>query len=160
VFGPNGKRENTGLELNLFGEPLEGVRLLGGVMYIHSELRDTLDGQFDGNRAPATPRYNVNLGAEWDVPQLSGLTLTARGIHSSSQYLDQSNVKQIDGWERFDLGARYAFKVEGRDVTLRANVENVLNDRYWASAGASDDSEAGLTLSSPRTWLLSTTVAF
>ncbi|MFS0827460.1 TonB-dependent siderophore receptor [Pseudomonas phoenicis] len=160
VFGPNGKRENTGLELNVFGEPLDGLRLLGGIMYIHSELRDTLDGQFDGNRAPATPRYNVNLGAEWDVPQLSGLTLTARGIHSSSQYLDQSNSKQIDGWERFDLGARYAFKVEGRDVTLRANVENVLNDRYWASAGASDDSEAGLTLSSPRTWLLSTTVAF
>ncbi|WP_409567249.1 TonB-dependent siderophore receptor [Pseudomonas sp.] len=160
VFGPNGKRQNTGLELNLFGEPTPGVRLLGGVMYIHSELRDTVDGRFDGNRAPATPSYNVNLGAEWDVPQVSGLTLTARGIHSSSQYLDQANSKDIDGWERFDLGARYAFKVEGRDVTVRANVENVLNDRYWASAGASDDSEAGLTLSSPRTWLLSTTVAF
>ncbi len=160
VFGANGKRQNSGLELNMFGEPTPGVRLLGGVMYIHSELRDTVDGRFDGNRAPATPSYNVNLGAEWDVPQLSGLTLTARGIHSSSQYLDQANSKEIDGWERFDLGARYAFKVEGRDVTVRANVENVLNDRYWASAGASDDSEAGLTLSSPRTWLLSTTVAF
>ncbi|WP_049870522.1 TonB-dependent receptor [Pseudomonas cremoricolorata] len=160
VFGPNGKRENTGLELSLFGEPVKGVRLLGGVMYIHSELKDTLDSRFDGNRAPATPSYNVNLGAEWDVPTVEGLTLTARGIHSSSQYLDQANSKKIDGWERYDLGARYAFKVEGRDVTLRASVENVLNDRYWASAGASDDSEAGLTLSAPRTWLLSTTVAF
>lgn len=160
VFGPNGKRQNTGIELSLFGEPLQGVRLLGGVMYIHSELRDTTDGRFDGNRAPATPSYNVNLGAEWDVPQVNGLTLTARGIHSSSQYLDQANSKKIDGWERYDVGARYAFKVEGRDVTLRASVENVLNDRYWSSAGASDDSEAGLTLAAPRTWLLSTTVSF
>lgn len=160
LFGPNGKRENTGLELSVFGEPVTGVRLLGGVMYIHSELKDTVDSRFDGNRAPATPSYNVNLGAEWDVPQVDGLTLTARGIHSSSQYLDQANSKKIDGWERYDLGARYAFKVEGRDVTLRASVENVLNERYWASAGASDDSDAGLTLSAPRTWLLSTTVAF
>lgn len=160
VFGPNGKRENQGVELSLFGEPLKGFRLLGGVMYIDSELTDTVDGASDGNRAPATPEYNVNLGAEWDVPTLSGLTLTARGIHSSSQYLDQANSKQIDGWERFDLGARYAFKAGGKDVTLRATVENVLDDRYWASAGASDDSEPGLTLSTPRTWLVSATVGF
>jgi iron complex outermembrane receptor protein len=160
VFGPNGKRNNRGVELSVFGEPLEGVRLLGGVMYIDSELTDTVGGAFDGNRAPATPEYNVNLGAEWDVPRVNGLTLTARGIHSSSQYLDQNNSKQIDGWERFDLGARYAFKVDETQVTLRASVENVLDDRYWASAGASDDSEPGLTLSTPRTYLLSATLGF
>jgi len=160
VFGPNGKRDNRGIELSVFGEPLKGVRLLGGLMYIDSELTNTVGGTFDGNRAPATPEYNVNLGAEWDVPGLTGLTLTARGIHSSSQYLDQGNSKQIDGWERFDLGARYAFKVDATQVTLRASVENVLDERYWASAGASDDSEPGLTLSTPRTWLLSATLGF
>ena len=160
VFGPNGKRDNRGIELSVFGEPVQGVRVLGGVMYIDSELTDTVGGNFDGNRAPATPEYNVNLGAEWDIPGVNGLTLTARGIHSSSQYLDQNNSKQIDGWERYDLGARYAFKVDATEVTLRASVENVLDDRYWSSAGASDDSEPGLTLSTPRTYLLSATVGF
>lgn len=160
VFGPNGKRDNRGIELSVFGEPLQSVRVLGGVMYIDSELTDTVGGAYDGNRAPATPEYNVNLGAEWDVPGVSGLTLTARGIHSSSQYLDQNNSKQIDGWERYDVGARYAFKVDATQVTLRASVENVLDDRYWSSAGASDDSEPGLTLSTPRTYLLSATVGF
>ncbi|MCY1413252.1 Ferrichrome receptor FcuA [compost metagenome] len=160
VFGPNGKRENKGVELNVFGEPLRGFRLLGGVMYIDSELTDTVGGSFDGNRAAATPEYNVSLGAEYDVPALAGLTLTARGLHSSSQYLDQANSKQIDGWERYDLGARYAFKVDDKDITLRASVENLLDDRYWASAGASDDSEAGLTLSTPRTYLVSATLGF
>ncbi|MDQ0126733.1 iron complex outermembrane receptor protein [Pseudomonas lini] len=160
VFGPNGKRENTGVELSVFGEPLDGFRLLGGVMYIDSELKETTDGTFDGNRAPATPKYNVNLGAEWDVPTVQGLTLTSRGIYSSSQYLDQSNNKEIDAWERFDVGARYAFKVEQKNITLRANIENVADKRYWSSAGASDDSEPGLTLSTPRTYLLSATVDF
>mgnify|MGYP006204269559 CR=1 FL=1 len=64
VFGPNGKRENNGVELSVFGEPLKGFRLLGGVMYIDSELTHTTNGTFDGNRAPATPKYNANLGAE------------------------------------------------------------------------------------------------
>ena len=160
VFGPNGKRQNDGVEVTVFGEPLTGFRLLGGVMYIDSELTHTTNGTFDGNRAPATPKYNVNLGAEWDVPHVQGLTLTTRGIYSSSQYLDQSNQKDIDSWERFDVGARYAFKVEDKNITLRANVENVADKRYWSSAGASDDSEPGLTLSTPRTYLLSATVDF
>lgn len=160
VFGPNGKRENSGVELSAFGEPIKGFRLLGGVMYIDSELTHTVGGAFDGNRAPATPKYNVNLGAEWDVPQVQGLTLTGRGIYSSSQYLDQANSKSIDAWERFDVGARYAFKVDQKDVTLRASVENVMGKRYWSSAGASDDSEPGLTLATPRTYLLSATIGF
>jgi iron complex outermembrane receptor protein len=160
VFGPNGKRENTGVEVSMFGEPLNGVRLLGGVMYIDSELTNTTNGTYDGNRAPATPKYNVNVGAEYDVRSVEGLTLTSRAIYSSSQYLDQSNVKEIDAWTRMDVGARYAFKVDEKNVTLRANVENVADKRYWSSAGASDDSEPGLTLSTPRTYLLSATVDF
>ncbi|KPX12255.1 Outer membrane ferric siderophore receptor [Pseudomonas amygdali pv. dendropanacis] len=160
VFGPNGKRRNDGVELTMFGEPLKGFRLLGGVMYIDSELTNTVNGTFDGNRAPATPEYNVNLGAEWDVPSVKGLTLTGRGIYTSSQYLDQANSKSIDSSERFDVGARYAFKVDQKDITLRANVENVMNKYYWSSAGASDDSEPGLTLSTPRTYLLSATIGF
>lgn len=160
VFGPNGKRRNDGVELTMFGEPMEGFRLLGGVMYIDSELTNTVNGTFDGNRAPATPKYNVNLGAEWDVPGVNGLTLTGRGIYTGSQYLDQANSKSIDSSERFDVGARYAFKVDQKDITLRANVENVMNKYYWSSAGASDDSEPGLTLSTPRTYLLSATIGF
>ncbi|AZG86666.1 TonB-dependent receptor [Pseudomonas syringae pv. pisi str. PP1] len=160
VFGPNGKRRNDGVELTMFGEPTKGFRLLGGVMYIDSELTNTVNGTFDGNRAPATPKYNVNLGAEWDVPGVNGLTLTGRGIYTGSQYLDQANSKSIDSSERFDVGARYAFKVDQKDITLRANVENVMNKYYWSSAGASDDSEPGLTLSTPRTYLLSATVGF
>jgi iron complex outermembrane receptor protein len=50
--------------------------------------------------------------------------------------------------------------VDDKHITLRANVENVADKRYWSSAGASDDSEPGLTLSTPRTYLLSATVDF
>lgn len=161
TFGSNGKRVNDGVELSVFGEPLDGFRLLGGVMYIDSELKGTNNGGAnDGNRAPATPKYNANLGAEWDVPAVQGLTLTARSMYSSSQYLDQANTKEIDSWTRYDLGARYAFKVSETDVTLRGTVENVANSRDWISAGASDDSEAGLTLSAPRTFVLSATLGF
>lgn len=67
VFGPNGKRQNDG-GAGVFSVSRSRVSaLLGGVMYIDSELTKTTNGTFDGNRAPATPKYNVNLGAEWDA---------------------------------------------------------------------------------------------
>nr|WP_095168700.1 TonB-dependent receptor [Pseudomonas sp. Irchel 3H3] len=159
-FKPNGQLVNQGLEFNVFGEPLHGVRLLGGVMLLDSKQSDTTDGQYDGNRGTGAPQVNANLGAEWDIPAVQGLTLTARAIHTSSQYLDPANDQEIDAWQRYDLGGRYAFKVGDSPVTLRAAVENVLDKTYWASAATSSDSAAGLTLSTPRTWLLSATVGF
>lgn len=159
-YKPDGQLRNQGLELNVFGEPHNGVRLLGGLMLLDSVQTETGKGLYDGNRGTGAPVVNANLGAEWDIDSLRGLTLTARAIHTSSQYLDPANQQKIPGWERYDLGARYAFAVADKPITLRASVENVLNTAYWASAATSSDSAAGLTLSTPRTWLVSATVGF
>ncbi|MNO00008.1 Ferrichrome receptor FcuA precursor [compost metagenome] len=53
------------------------------------------------------------------------------------------------------MGARYTFKVEGKDVTLRANIENVTNEEYWASAFG-----GFLTQGEPRLLTVSGTVDF
>ncbi|MBX8576158.1 TonB-dependent receptor [Pseudomonas cichorii] len=159
-FKPDGELRNQGVELNMFGEPLSGVRLLGGVMLLDSEQTKTALGTFDGNRGTGSPEVNANLGVEWDINRLPGLTLTARAIHTGSQYLDAANNQKIDSWERYDVGGRYAFKLGDNPVTLRASVENVLDKTYWASAATSSDSAAGLTLSTPRTYLVSATVGF
>ncbi|QLG93597.1 TonB-dependent receptor [Pseudomonas yamanorum] len=159
-FKPNGELRNQGVELSVFGEPVEHVRLLGGVMLLDSEQTKTAQGLTDGKRGTGSPISNINLGAEWDIERLHGLTLTARAIHTGSQYLDPANEQKIDSWNRYDLGARYAFKLDDKQITLRATVENVLNTTYWASAATSSDSAPGLTLSTPRTWLVSATVGF
>jgi len=159
-FKPDGELRNQGVELNVFGELTSDLRLLGGVMVLDSEQTKTALGQFDGKRGTGSPILNANLGVEYDLNQLPGLTLTARAIHTGSQYLDQANDQKIDAWQRYDLGGRYAFKLGTNPVTVRAGVENVLNKTYWASAATSSDAAAGLTLSTPRTWLVSATVGF
>jgi len=159
-FKPDGELRNQGVELNLFGELASDVRLLGGVMVLDSEQTKTALGQYDGKRGTGSPILNANLGLEYDINRLPGLTLTARAIHTGSQYLDQANEQKIDAWQRYDLGGRYAFKLGSNPITLRAAVENVLDKTYWASAATSSDAAAGLTLSTPRTWLVSATVGF
>ncbi len=156
----DGEQRNQGLEISLFGEPLERVRVLGGAMFLDAEQTRTANGRNDGNRAIGAPVVNANLGVEWDLPAVDGLTLSARVIHTGNQYLDAANRQKIDAWQRYDLGARYALKLGDKDLTLRASIENILDKTYWASANVPDGTATGLTLSAPRTWLLSATIGF
>ncbi|MNX82179.1 Ferrichrome receptor FcuA precursor [compost metagenome] len=76
-------------------------------------------------------------------------------LRTGGQYLNAANTQSIPAWSRFDLGARYAFGFDDRDVTLRANLENVANEAYWASANG-----GYLTQGTPRTLKVSMTVDF
>ncbi|WMD19986.1 TonB-dependent receptor [Achromobacter seleniivolatilans] len=151
----NGQQRNRGLEFLVQGDAARGVRLLGGVAYTDARLTRTEGGVNDGNRAPAAPRFQFNAAAEWDTPFLPGLTLTARMLRTSQQYVDVGNTQEIPGWTRFDVGARYAFKANGTPMVVRATVENVLNKNYWQSAA-----REGLTVGAPLTVLLSVSAEF
>jgi len=101
------------------------------------------------------PSFLFNLGGEYDVPMLQGLTLTARWVHTGPQYLNATNTLSIPSWDRFDVGARYETAVFGKQTTFRANVLNVANKSYWSSAIG-----GYLTQAAPRTFLMSVTTNF
>lgn len=130
----DGEQINKGVELNVFGEPIEGLRLLTGLTRMETELRDTQGGVNDGHRAIGVPTFQFNASVDWDVPGLQGVSLNGLMLRTGGQYADAANNLSLPTWNRFDVGARYNFKVEQRDVTLRATVENVANKDYWASA--------------------------
>jgi iron complex outermembrane receptor protein len=155
-----GEQRNQGMELNVFGEPLEGVRLLGGIMLLNAVLTKTQGSLTDGWVAPFSPGFNLNLAGEWDLPFAKGLTLNGRVIYTGSQYIDTTYPRRsLPDWMRFDLGARYAFEnpgAKGKLLVARFNVENVLDANYWESGiGATT-----LYLGAPRTFRLSLTADF
>ncbi|AOZ14696.1 TonB-dependent receptor [Pseudomonas lundensis] len=150
-----GTQRNRGVELNLYGEPIDGLRLLAGATLMDTALKGTKNGANDGNRAIGVPKFQYNLGADWDVPGLQGVALNARMLRTGGQYANEANTLSIPAWNRFDLGARYSFDVEQRAVTLRANLENVANTRYWASANG-----GYLSQGEPRLLKVSATVDF
>lgn len=157
VLSVAGEQRNRGIELNVFGEVRHDLRLLGGLSLIDATLTRTANGIYDGNDAPGVPKVQVNLGAEWDTSFLPGLTFTGRVIHTGEQKVDNANTQTIPSWTRFDVGARYKFKVDGKQVVIRANVENVFDTDYWASAAYAP---GWLAPGAPRTFLLSTTFTF
>ncbi|HEY8568642.1 TonB-dependent siderophore receptor [Microbulbifer sp.] len=159
VFDTFGEQRNRGLELSLFGQPLENVRLIGGATLLNAEMTSTAGNLYEGNDAIGAPRVQFNLNAEWDLAGVPGLTLEARGLHTGSQYADAANTIEVGSWNRVDLGARYLTAIGDKPMTLKARVQNVADDNNWVSVGGYPGANY-LVLGEPRTFLLSASLDF
>jgi iron complex outermembrane receptor protein len=130
-FSIDGEQRHRGVELSAFGELMSGLRVLSGMTFIDAKLTNTANGTNDGNTAGGVPDFAAVLGLEWDMPILSGLTLSFRANHMGRQYINSENTKEIPSYRLFSLGARYTHKVGNRDLIFRANVSNLFDEDYW-----------------------------
>ena len=132
-FGVFGEQRNQGIEFALDGELADGLRVIAGASVLDAELQDTAGGVNDGKDAPGVADLLANANVEWDLPFVPGLTLTGRVVHTGSQAVNAANTLRIGDWTRFDLGARYVIALGDAPLTLRVGIDNVTNERYWAS---------------------------
>ncbi len=159
VYSAGGEQENRGVELTVFGEPVTGLRVLGGATWLDAEIKRALNASLDGKSPIGVPEFQANLNVEWDVPALAGLTLEGRAVHTGAQPASADNAIELDSWTRFDAGVRYAFEAGGQPLTLRARVENLADEDQWVAVGGYPGSNY-LTLGAPRTLRLSISTEF
>lgn len=155
----DGEQRNRGIELTAYGEPFDGVRLLGGVTLIEATQVKNDSGR-NGWRAANTPKFRTVIGGEWDTPFIEGLTLTGRFTHTGNVVaLNRRPDLKLPAWTQVDLGARYSFAGPWDDkaITLRFDVDNVSDARYWKSP---HPNAGNLMRSDPRTFRLSVTFDF
>lgn len=154
----NGEKRVRGLEWSTAGNLVDSVRLLGGIAYTHGVQTKTQGGLTDGKNAVGVPRWQANLGAEWDTPWLPGLTLTGQVTATSSQYLDAANTLSIPGWALLDLGVRYSTQLAGKKVVTKLGVSNAMDRHYYS--GSFRDTRAIANLGAGRTVSASVSVDF
>ncbi|WP_416232974.1 TonB-dependent receptor [Castellaniella sp.] len=159
VYTQSGKDRHRGVELTVFGQAAQYVRILGGATWLDARQIDTGDAATDGKRTIGVPRLQANMGAEWDLPWVEGLTVDGRVVYTGPSYADARNTQEVPGWTRLDVGLRYLWDVQGRLVTLRARVDNLLDRDYWASVGGYPGS-GYLTLGTGRTVSLNASMEF
>ncbi|WP_215781777.1 TonB-dependent siderophore receptor [Paludibacterium sp. B53371] len=158
TYVDGGEKRVRGLEWSTSGELTRAMRLLGGATYSQGVQTKTAYGQNNGKQAVGVPRWQGNMGLEWDTPWVPGLTLSSRVIATSSVYLDAANTQQISGWSQLDLGARYTTRVGGKKTVFRFGVDNVFNRHYYS--GSFSDSTPIATLGQARTYTVSATTDF
>lgn len=136
-FSLAGEQRNRGIELNVFGEPVYGVRLNGSATWLDPTMSKTQNGTNDGKKAVGVAEFYTVLGAEYDIKPVDGLAATARLNHSGSQYANAANTKKLGAYTTLDLGARYSMKMQDNEMVWRVGVDNVTNKRYWSGVESS-----------------------
>ncbi|GHE88975.1 TonB-dependent receptor [Thalassotalea profundi] len=159
VFSASGEQQSTGMEITVFGEPIEGLRIIGGGTYVDAELAKTQGNADEGNTPIGIPELQTNINIEWDIASLPGLTLDSRVIYTSEQYIDTANTKELDSWTRLDIGARYAFDIGDTSLNVKARINNLTDNNYWSSTGGYPGANY-LILSEPRSVAISVSFDF
>ena len=159
IYSAGGEQRNQGIEFAVFGQPAEGLRLLGGVTLMDAEISRSINPALAGKAPIGVADFQGNLNVEWDVPAVSGLTVEGRVVHTGSQPVTADNTVELDAWTRLDAGVRYAFEAGGKPLTLRARVENVADEDQWVAVGGYPGANY-LTLGAPRTVRVSISTDF
>ena len=118
-------------------------------------LTSTLNGINNGHQAPGAPDFMANLGLEWDMPYVKGLTVGGRVIYTGQAYIDPANNFGVSPWTRVDVSAKYVFeRPDGKPIALRGQILNVGNNNFWIATNGY------LTQGQARTFMLSLTADF
>lgn len=158
-FISEGKQNNLGLELGLQGRVGQNLDISSTLALTRSRLKDLEVTDYQGHQTQNVPKVRFATHLSYQVPQFEGLRLLAGMQYSSSKYANKTGTVKVSGYSVFDAGAAYNFNAYGYENTLRLNVDNLFNKKYWRDAGSffGDDY---LFLGAPRTAQLSWTVNF
>ncbi|MFM2332440.1 MAG: hypothetical protein RIQ74_1266 [Pseudomonadota bacterium] len=158
-FVADGQQHNLGLELGLQGRIGQNLDMTSTLVLTRSRLQDIQSSEYQGHQTQNVPTVRLASYISYQVPQVEGLRLLAGMQYSDRKYANKLGTVKVPSYTVFNLGSAYNFRAYGYENTLRLNVDNVFNKKYWRDVGSffGDDY---LFLGTPRTAQLSWTVNF
>ncbi|WHR57978.1 TonB-dependent siderophore receptor [Acinetobacter haemolyticus] len=155
----DGKQHNVGLELGLQGQVTGNLDIISTLALTRSRLKEISVSEYQGHQTQNVPKVRFASYLSYQLPQVEGLRLLTGMQYSASKYANKIGSVKVPRYTVFNAGAAYNFKAYGYENTLRFNVDNIFNKKYWRDAGSffGDDY---LFLGAPRTAQLSWTVNF
>lgn len=126
----NGRSTYQGLELSAAASLGPQWRIGGSLMALDATYGQG-DASINGNRIAGTARLIASAQMGYRVPQVPGLQLFAGVKYTGNTMLDAQNRIQVPSYTLLGLGASYDTLVAGKSATLRVQVNNAANKRYW-----------------------------
>ena len=135
-FGPLGETRNRGAEFSLAGAVTPRLNVVAGVVVLEPRVTGIEDAQTPiGSRPVGLPARSAELNLDWRTP-FEGLSLDAGISHDGAVPARVDNAVWIPARTIVNLGARYRFRIAGRDTTLRVQALNIGDVYGFALRGA------------------------
>ncbi|MDE3201790.1 MAG: TonB-dependent siderophore receptor [Acidobacteriota bacterium] len=136
-FEADGHETHTGLEVSAQGKAASWLQLTASMAAIQAKSNDTGTAAFNDKQVLNVPHVRATLFADVLLPHFYGLHLMPGWSYTGRKAATMDDAVNVDGYNLFNLGARYTPGGENGHWTLRLYADNVLNKRYWKDTGAS-----------------------
>lgn len=136
-----GESQVEGFELGLVGEPVSGLSLSLGYTYLDGKISEDPDATNIGTVLQQVPEHQVTAWARYDITDRIGV---GGGVtHVSDQFASNSNNVVLPAHTRVDA----ALFFEATDnLSLQVNIENLLDETYYAAAHGDNNIQPGVPL--------------
>ncbi|KAA8735250.1 TonB-dependent siderophore receptor [Acinetobacter qingfengensis] len=148
----DGRQIHKGIELTATGKIGDAVTVIGGFTLLDAKVKQQKQNTaLEGKRPTEVAQQIFKLYGEYTLPSFEQLTLTGGINYTGKRFADTLNQDEMPAYTLVNLGARYRMDIQNYPVTLRLNVNNILNKKYWANTSVLGD---------PRTFMFSASIKF
>lgn len=133
-----GEQRHQGVELDLNGEPIPGLRLNANFTYLDMEITESNNASEVGNAPFRTPRdYVGRIFATYELQSgaMRGFGFGGGVYFHGGYHLDATNDVKSDAYQRVDLVGFYR---GWENVDLQLNVRNLTDEVYVEAPGNPD----------------------
>lgn len=152
TFVQNGDAVHRGIELGLQGRATRNLLVGASLTALDAKQENTGDPTLDGKRNVNVPKLKAVSYLDYAIADMPGLNLNTTWTYASSKAFDTQNQTIVGGYSVFDVGARYATKINNKAVRFNFTVYNVFNKFYWRDV--TQDLGGYLFPGAPRTYKL------
>jgi iron complex outermembrane receptor protein len=145
VYRNLGTVRHRGVELSLAGQPVEGLSVVAGAVFLDAEVSgEAVDLGSIGRKPVGTTSRIVRVNFDYRLPFFDALSVDLGITNQAAQVASAAGYAELGGRQLMtepqtlvDLGARYRFKAGSAPVTLRAQVTNAFDVYRWKVGGNS-----------------------
>jgi len=133
VFGRflvGGKARSKGVEISAAGQVTDRLSITLAYAYTDAQY---LDGPlYPGKQIPNVAEHSGSLFGQmrWTPQWRTGLGLYGQG----ERFADGPTATRLPGYVRIDAVQAYSFTLNGRPLELQLNIENLLDEAYFAGS--------------------------
>lgn len=153
-----GEAEVRGIELEASGEVLPGLSLLSQITLLDAEVTADTDDTVVGNQLAQSVEKTASLWASYQLPGDFSKWRVGGGIfYTGDRVLNDANTLELPSYTTIDTFVSYQLNPQ---MTVQANIKNVTDKHYYASASGSGSNFRAVNPGEPRVVSLTFNTAF
>ncbi len=132
IYKQNGRQNHKGIEFSATGRATERLTIVSGLTLLDAKVSHS---ELDGKEPMNVARQYAKIYAEYDLfGAMAGLSLTGGLQYTGKQQANDANTDTLPAYVTADIGMRYRTTLSQRPLTLRLNINNLMDKDYWLNA--------------------------